>query len=1696
MISWGKTLIGVAAGTLAAITAGGAKARVISNVAQANWDSTSGQRNVRSNQVDIAVDSVPTPIQTVIYAINPPGPGQQSQINSSGCRIAGQSSAGVFDPPPNTANGAVTIAPASEFTAGQPVAFGISSSADNLSATIRDTIVVTIRTVSGDEEQLTLREDAENSGFFIGYLPTVRMPPALAQGDCRLSVAPGSPIRLSLYRQGAPEALATATVSFLVDPFGIVFDSGDGAPVAGARVTLVNDATGLPAQVFGDDGVSAYPSTVVTGSTVTDSSGQSYVFPAGDYRFPFVAPGTYRLVVQPPDPYRWASSASIAELAAFRRPDNGAPYTLGAFSFGAVFQLVTPAPVRVDIPVDRPNAALSILKTVSTAEAVPGQAVQYRIEVRNGDTRRSTGAITLTDDLPRSIHLRSNTMRYNGELIIAVISPDGRQFTVTLPALAPASSGVLTYLADIRPDSQPGDATNLAIARDNRGSVSNRGEANIRIHRDTLGDRMTIMGRVTNGGCAADPDTAAGIGGVRVMMQDGSFAITDSDGRYHFEGVLPGTHVVQIDPSSLPPAHVALDCAHNVRSAGSAISRFVDGHGGELRRADFRAAPLTSEEVPADAAPLTIERVVAPERPPVTEDVAAAGGSINFFAGQSAGIDWLFPAVDYNPRNPSTRIAIKLLTGQSVQLFLDGVVVNPLNFDGSETSPDGSFKVSVWRGVEIHDGVNRFTARVTNADGSIAADLERTVNLSGGPLSVSVVPALSLPIADGLNRPVIAVRLTDRNGRPIRQGVVGDFAVEPPHRAALDVDTEQDRQLSGLDRGRTTWRVEGDDGIAYIELQPTTASGTARLSFTFRDEEVVRQQQLDVWLNPGNRPWTVVGFAAGTLGYNTLNDRMEPVAQTLGQDNVDGRIALYAKGRISGQWLMTLAYDSDQEADEARFGGVIDPRAYYTIYADRSDHGFDAASVRNLYLRLERPQFYALFGDFDTAINEPELARYQRALNGAKAEYRGPQIAATAFVADTPYRHRRDELQGNGLSGPYQLGARDILSNSERIVIETRDRLRSDIIIRSVTLARHIDYDIDYFAGTLRFREPILSRDSGLNPQFIIADYEVAGVGQRVLNAGGRASWTSENGNVRIGGTFIHDESDVARTNLGGVDVRFRPDTNTEIRAEFALSDTSKTNAAAAPSDGRAHGWLIEAEHHGRSFDLLAYARERQAGFGVGQLSAAGESSRRVGFDGKLRLSQGVSLLGSGWQEDFLGRGARRRAARILGEWQSQNTTLRAGMTFADDRLSTGERNRSTLAQFGGTQRLFNQRLELSAQSEFALGGQNDSVDFPARHSIGARFNASQTVALVANHEITSGGAIDARTTRIGFDIQPWAGARANLSGANQNLGEFGPRSFAAYGLTQSLAINERVTVDVTLDGQRTLGGVRIRDVLDPAHPVASGGFLDGSGALSEDFVAVTAGATYRTEDWSIALRGEYRNGEIVNRTGVTLGGIRRIGDGRAFGGLFSWTRATSSIAASTQTMAAELSWAHRPSTSRWSVLDKLEFRLDDVRGAVVGQPGPIGGPALTVNGDVRSRRVVNSLAVNFTPQRQDGGLWRESGEYSLFWGVRYASDRFGRDDVAGWSTVVGADLRFDLRQMVGIGVSANARVGTNARTTAWSVGPQIVITPMDNANLIIGYNFNGFADRDFESNRYSRSGIYATFRLKFDQTSLNRLGL
>ena len=83
-----------------------------------------------------------------------------------------------------------------------------------------------------------------------------------------------------------------------------------------------------------------------------------------------------------------------------------------------------------------------------------------------------------------------------------------------------------------------------------------------------------------------------GIPGVRLLMLDGSYVITDSEGKYSQCGLQPRSHVLKVDSSTLPKGS-RLTTSSN-RNLGDANSLFVDLKNGELHRADFIEGSCTN----------------------------------------------------------------------------------------------------------------------------------------------------------------------------------------------------------------------------------------------------------------------------------------------------------------------------------------------------------------------------------------------------------------------------------------------------------------------------------------------------------------------------------------------------------------------------------------------------------------------------------------------------------------------------------------------------------------------------------------------------------------------------------------------------------------------------------------------------------------------------------------------------------------------------------------------------------------------------------------------------------------------------------------------------------------------------------------------------------------------------------------------
>lgn len=1679
-------------------------ARTITNVAQANWTFAGTQFDTESNEIVINVDATPPRITAYRPSTTP---STQFVFQNPICSSSQSAQAGGSNG--TTSTGVVQT---NFVNAGQTLLFEVNAQAANVDPNAIDQLEAVISTSSGDREELTIFESGPNTGIFIGQINTLRMPPAPVQGDCQLSLADGNMIDIAVTQPGQNTVIISTEVEVLADPFGVVFDSETGEPVDGATVTLIDVATGLPASVFAEDGVTAWPSTVISGQPITDGAGNVYPMGPGEYWFPLTFLGEYRIEITPPAPYTAPSVVQPDQIAELRRPDGRTFVIDPSGSYGGSFSLLDTVPVQIDIPLDRPSLDMALTKSASRASAQPGDVVFYTITARNSDPTRVKRDVTLVDTPSRWLRLRQDTVRIDGqaEPDAVTTTADGRQISITLGDIAAGASRRVVYAMTVLPDAPPGEAVNTAVTTDSLGRTTTA-NAVLDIERESIAGRMTIIGRVTSGACSVD-DPRVGIPGVRIMMEDGSFAITDADGRYHFEGVVPGTHVVQASRMTLPEGGEFVDCHRNTRTAGSANSHFVIGQGGALKVADFHAVlPAQTHTMLANAAsadpvdaPIaagsqnltdTLDELPVSPRPLGQSDKASVQRGIepaqDWLALGDGEDGFLAPALDANPRAPSIRVAIRHRKGQKVVLRINGEEVDALAFDGTKSARKGRYAVSEWRGVPLLKERTVLSADIINTFGTVRKTFEREVFFTTTAAKVEFLPEQSQLIADGRTRPVLAIRVLDRNNRPLREGISGEFKLNAPYQSADQLDRQQLNQLTGLGASSARWVIKGNEGIAHIELAPTMVSGSLRLDFRFDDGEVVREQELEAWIEPGDIEWTIVGLVEGTVGARSVADNMERAGNFDSDLGDDARIALYAKGRVLGKYLITLAYDSAKQRDDQRVLGQLDPNAYYTVFADGSSRRFDAASREKLYVRIETSTFYALYGDFETGFDQTQLTRYNRTATGVKAEARFGAIKAQGFAAEVSSRFQRDEFQGQGITGPYRLSNRAILANSEKVTLEVRDRFRSEIIVSSQELVRFIDYDVDLFSGTITFKQPILSRDFSLNPQFIVVEYETDGRGNGEMNAGLRADWTDKSGKIRIGASALTDKGDGARTDMGGLDLRAEIGENTEVRAEVALSRSEGETST---------GWMVEAQHRTSKLDVLAYARELQANYGIGQQSGAELGRRKFGVDGRVLIDDEFSVVGSVWQDDSLTDDNRRRAAQIDLAYRSQNTDARVGIAHFNDRLADGTRNKSTVLEAGVTQRLANNKLELSASTSIALDN-TESVDLPNRHRLSARYAITNNVRLVGQYERANGENIDASTISGGVEVTPWNGAQIVSTIGKQKIDELGDRSYATLGLSQSLQVTPTLTLDATIDGSRSLNGSGVAsDVVNTAQPVASGGQIS-NGTLFEDFTAVTLGAAWRKDRWAATARGEYRDGEFADRKGLTVGAIRQLGEGSIVGSGFTWTEAETPQGAMSRILDASVAFAHRPDDSELAMLGKVEYRSDFVRNAVAGDAGPAGQTALLVNGDAISRRLIGSMSTNWSPRDWDEdefGIDQQvrRTEIDLFVGARYNFDRFENIEFSGTSILAGGEARFGIGDHFEIGAKGTVRANLEDNVTSFSYGPQIGVSPADGMLLTVGYNVKGFRDADFGEARNTDKGLYASVRIKFDADTFSFLGL
>ncbi len=1851
----------------------------------------------------------------------------------------------------------IPLTPALQIHQGDPLFIRVTDLDQNLNRTARETILVTVTNPDdGDSEVVLLTETGPDTGVYTGYIPTVTAAAAPYSGS--LSVTEGNSISTGYV--DIVDGSDTSATAIMVDPYGITFDSSSGNPVNGATITLINDATGLPAAVFGDDGISSYPASLTTGGSVSDSSGRTYTFPPGGYRFPFLLPGTYRYLVTPPGGYTSPSLVATASIQAL----PGAPFAVVGGSRGETFA-VNPGPaLRIDIPLDPAPASLWLQKSAGKDTVGHGDFVPYRLAVTNASTLAAAAGVKIIDTLPAGLRFRPGSVQQNGiPSADPAVSADGRTLTFMVGNLAADTGSDIQYVAEVTAGTRIGPAVNSAVATSASGGTSIPARATVQVRDDFLRTRSTLMGRVTTGSCSGvSGDGSDGVEGARVYLEDGTFVVSDKRGLFHFEGVRPGLHVVQLDLDSLPDGFEAYPCTENSRFAGRAFSQFVETQGGTLWRTDFHLRASAGQPAEKPGAKTTSS---APLQPAVPAIPVAARGKVslelsNRVAGrsiaytvsmrasslpvQSTRLNVILPeGVIYQPgssrmngapvadpiRYDKTLLVYPLgeqptswtheitFTGHPTgatksntlatlaYLAADGQQGSSLLTPPAETTveQDKNIRVIQIPNIVLRPHFPTFGAELDGDDRERLDELARLltalradrIHVTGHTDTVRIAPrsrgvykdnhALSMararsvgrylmdrlhlppekltfdgkgptvPIASNrtaagkaLNRRVevqtsssrsidtshlrvlkefsgeqhgvTAITVTgaaetvaappggnaapggeqahlQMNALPAAAATAASPSGSPPRQAAAAVQKQlgilnigsgdilanrivmvQTRISAGLvpklfidgrevpqdqigmrsqeadsdtsrysflgvdlgPEGDHTLNLQGVDpfgntrftesitlkrsgdiaGIRVISTEGNVADGRTpvRMRLELRDasgsvihaaaelelkdgtlkplkrdadplEEMAAGRRLQVnrdgwvefepvnnggpyriviargtavieaetYVQPKLRDWILVGLAEGSLGYNAASGNMESLrgAGTAEDLYEDGRIALYAKGQIKGKWLLTTAYDSARTKVESGSGlfRTINPETYYTLYGDAGQQQYDAASTKKLYVRIEREQFYAMFGDYDTGLTVTELSRYSRRMTGIKSELQAQNYEINAFASETDQAYVRDEIPGDGTSGIYRLSRRKIVPNSEKITVETRDRFHSEVVISSRSLGRFTEYSIDYETGGVFFKEPVFSRDGNFNPITIVAEYEtLSSVGQD-YSYGGRAGLKLLDQRLKVGGSYIHEGLGVRSGNLYGLDTSLKLGDGTRLRAEVASSDLS---AGAASRNGTA--WLAEAAHHSKTFAARTYYREQGAGFGLGQQPGGEAGTRKFGAEGTYRFSDHLNTNLGAYRQYNLPTGAVRDVAEGKVGYSDSRSGLSLGVLHANDRLGNGSSMVSTQLTAGGKVLTLYDRLTLTIDHAQSVAG-NSNSDFPTRTTLGAELKATRNLTILAAQEFIWGKTASTQNSRIGLRATPWKGATITSS-VERQLNENDERVFANVGLKQVWQINEAWKADAGLDRSQTLASSS-RYQFNTNVPPASGG--------NENFTAVSTGATYQVKHLTWDSRAEFRVAESQDKWGLLSGVVNEV-DGRwAWSGRGQIYQTFAATGIDTTQANLRYGLVFRPPRTNWILLNRLDYYIDTQKGG--GTP------------DSTSWRLVNNLNANWRPRKQL--------QVSLQHGAKFVRDTIGGRSYGGFTDHIGVEARYDITKKWDIGLRGSVLHSWHGGQFAYSFGPSTGYNIVENAWVSLGYNVVGFEDKDFSSAAYTAQGPYVRFRMKFDQQTI-----
>ncbi len=1576
----------------------------------------------------------------------------------------------------------------------EQVAYVQASAAQcNLDAARVESYTVIIKSaITGDVESFIATETGLNTGTF-RIVPSITLTSQAGRpGDTILNTTKNDTLGATMLGCGGNEI----NVNLLIDPYGVVYDGRSNAPVSGATVVLFNVSTNSPAVVFQADGVTPAPNTVLTGVT-------------GQYEFPTVAPGIYRLLVTPPGGYSFPSVLAPALLAAGRATDPKGSYG------GEFLVSLATGPVRIDVPLDASNlGGLSVEKTASRSTVDLGEFVDYSVKIKNS-SGQLLGQIQLEDHLPAgfayvpgSARLNAGTARLDGSKVPEPEGGIGPKLIFNVGSIADSVVLTVSYRVRVGPGALQGDGINRAqafSARVTTGIVtkaSNIATATVQVLPGVFSDRGFIVGKVF-ADCNRDRIQNAeerGIPDVRLYMEDGTFVTTDAEGKFSLYNIRPQTHVLKVDATTLPEG--ARLAVLDARNAGDAATRFVDMKKGQLLKVNFAVdgcavavqeaidlrlqraragseaefavkARITADGVAplVDVKGLPASGLVGVKTPLITSPgvkPAIASPAKPGTTSERLDLDKLMPTFDarlqiVSPTDKQTfgvaqtDVLVKGAAGSDFRLRVNGVEISQKRV-GRKSVLDSS-GVQAWEyiGVDLNPGLNNIELEQVDSFGNVRGKTAVQVSAAGKFSKLSVqVPPTGVP-ADGRSMTEVTLLLTDAEGLPVK----GRIPVTLETSIGIWQAEDLDKKEPGL-------QLFAEDGEARLMLLSPLDPGEAEIraaSGGIKSYAIVK-------FLPELRPLIAAGVIEGAINFRSLNaqalqptrsqDGFEQELRHFSRTSADGkrdagaRAALFLKGKVKGDYLLTLAYDSDKASKERLFRD-IQPDEFYPVYGDDSVKGFDAQSTGLFYVRVDKGSSYALYGDYTTQSQTAfssgptrQLSQYSRSLNGARTHLEGEHGSLNAFAARTSSRSFTEEFAARGVSGYYPLGRTNIVPNSEKVEILTRDRNQPTIILNAVPLARFTDYEIESLSGRLLFRNPISTLDQNFNQISIRVTYEFEQGGPQfwVYGVDGQVKLGDR---VEVGGTHVRDQNPFDNFSMQGANVVVKLAEKTTLNAEVA--QTSNVIS------GSGKGARVELKHEGEQLQAQAFAGKTTAGFdNPSALLSKGRAE--AGAKAKLKIDDLTNIKVEAIRsEDAITKGARDGALVVVERSLGENLNGEIGLRYFKETAIPADLstlgvtpNEGTAARF----RLSGPVPHVSGLTVFGEYEQDIANSDKKMAAIGGEYGLYERSKLYLRHELIS--SLGNRYTLNSTQQQNATvlGIDAGYLDEGRVFSEYrlrdaltGREAEAAMGLRNFWTVAEGLRIQAGLEQIRTLNGVDHRSV------------------------AVTGGVEYTANpDWKVSARLEYRTDVSSKQLLSTVGLAYKVSSEWTFLGrnaLQIQQAKTATGGRKTQDR-LQLGMAYRDSAvNQWDALGRYELKHESDDIAVV---------------QTKRTAHIASTHLSYQPQADLAFSGRYAGKYVL-------------EDSLGISSrytahLLSARADYDIARDWTIGVNTGVLFSAGMRSRQGALGAELGRVLTKNLWLSVGYNRFGFRDDDLASEGYTSKGVFLRLRYKFDENLLN----